>query len=728
MKKIYIFLASSITEFSRERDQIELFIRNISDRFEDNYNIKIVPLRCENVDPAVGKSRKQDEYNEMIEESDMCFFIFFTKAGNYTVEEFKTAVVKYRETGKPKVYVYFKNLKNCETAEQSIFDFMELVDKEFQHYYGSFDDVDTIKLRILLNLKFQEMDFLRVEFDEDKCIVDGIPLKQSELDIGNVSEFVNNKLLLDLRNQLKEVEEIYFNLKPKYASGEISEKGRKNYVDVASKRQSLLEAIEEMQKNVFMLSMSLSKDVVHGEMTPRLKKAYQYFERGDLEAALIVLDKDEIISEYQMRKERRQREQKQDAKLFIRELKTRIDILLAETKRETRFEEVEELYDIIVSESMENIVETETIFSFASFLYEQNNNKKAFILAKKLEELYSENQISVDDNSTSRLYGLLAQICEWIPENHNLIESYYKKAIDCCDKRNSLYLATIQYNLASYYNSYHNEENTNKAMEYLLVVKELLRNINPSLLDNNDKALYSRLLSGIGEFLINSYIIYNPFEKEKIYSVAKVMIEESLKTLQELVVENDKYIYDLSVAYYNYSELNLVLNDQITALQARKTSCELLKQKYQENPKRYLIPYCKSLMCVVEIEGLDDYSAALLKDYALKSIQLLEGELSSDEVKQAYAQVLLSISSVVLPHLRNMDNNNKAAFSSEMLEYLERSLLIYKELYYMNSEKYEAYIYLIYATEAAIYEIIGDLDNYKKYYSLCEEIHNRRNH
>ena len=78
-KEIRIFLASSITEFAIERDKLELFIRNISDDFEDTYNIKIRPYRCENIDPAMSKTRKQDVYNELIKGSEMCFFIFFTK-------------------------------------------------------------------------------------------------------------------------------------------------------------------------------------------------------------------------------------------------------------------------------------------------------------------------------------------------------------------------------------------------------------------------------------------------------------------------------------------------------------------------------------------------------------------------------------------------------------------------------------------------------------------------
>ncbi len=40
MRKIKIFLASSIIEFAKERMEIENFIRNISDDFEDKYGVK----------------------------------------------------------------------------------------------------------------------------------------------------------------------------------------------------------------------------------------------------------------------------------------------------------------------------------------------------------------------------------------------------------------------------------------------------------------------------------------------------------------------------------------------------------------------------------------------------------------------------------------------------------------------------------------------------------------
>ncbi|MBQ2732758.1 MAG: hypothetical protein IJF74_01235, partial [Clostridia bacterium] len=147
MKKIKIFLGSSIIEFANERMAIENFIRNVSDKFEDHYNVKIQPLLCENFDDAYTTIRKQEEYNQKICESELCFFIFFTKVGEFTREEFEVARKQFEETGKPKIYIYFKTVDEAE-IDRSVNDFMNELDKVFGHYYGTFEHVDTVKLRI----------------------------------------------------------------------------------------------------------------------------------------------------------------------------------------------------------------------------------------------------------------------------------------------------------------------------------------------------------------------------------------------------------------------------------------------------------------------------------------------------------------------------------------------------------------------------------------------------
>ena len=66
---------------------------------------------CEDMDNAIALSRKQEEYNAEIRDSDLVFFLFLTKAGQYTLEEFEVAYKSFRDTNKPKIITYFKEVK-----------------------------------------------------------------------------------------------------------------------------------------------------------------------------------------------------------------------------------------------------------------------------------------------------------------------------------------------------------------------------------------------------------------------------------------------------------------------------------------------------------------------------------------------------------------------------------------------------------------------------------------
>ena len=178
MRKIKIFIGSSIVEFKNERQDLENFIHNLSNDFIDKYEIMIIPFTCEATDNAMAITRKQDEYNKQIEESEMCFFLFYTRAGEYTIEELNYAynVFKNSEQKKHKVYVYFKIVPETVNADDSIENLKQILEKRYGHFFSTFENLDTVKLRILLNLKFQEMNFIQVGMGSGKLQVNGSPI------------------------------------------------------------------------------------------------------------------------------------------------------------------------------------------------------------------------------------------------------------------------------------------------------------------------------------------------------------------------------------------------------------------------------------------------------------------------------------------------------------------------------------------------------------------------
>ena len=66
-------------------------------------------VRWENFLDAMSETRLQDEYNKAIRACDIFVCLFFTKTGKFTEEEFDIAHRQFKDTGKPRIYTFFKN-------------------------------------------------------------------------------------------------------------------------------------------------------------------------------------------------------------------------------------------------------------------------------------------------------------------------------------------------------------------------------------------------------------------------------------------------------------------------------------------------------------------------------------------------------------------------------------------------------------------------------------------
>lgn len=199
------------------------------------------------------------------------FLYLFTKVGEFTEEEFRVAFDKFKKDGKPRIYIYFKNIPDGIDVEKSLREFMRKIDEELKHYHGSFDHIDTVKLRILLNLKIQEMDFISVEVENRECIVDGYGV----LETTHINEFANSSALQSLNDELCKTQEYYYQMKPIYEKGDYSDSFYKEYLATSDKIKSLSSAVNELEKRIFEVSLHLCRDEVHGNVTVRQKEAHR---------------------------------------------------------------------------------------------------------------------------------------------------------------------------------------------------------------------------------------------------------------------------------------------------------------------------------------------------------------------------------------------------------------------------------------------------------------------
>lgn len=88
MKEFKIFIASSNDE-KEERDAIKNFLLIINKETRE-FGIGLTPVmwEMESVKFLQGFSEKQNEYNDKLITSNMAFFLFGKRIGQYTLEEF----------------------------------------------------------------------------------------------------------------------------------------------------------------------------------------------------------------------------------------------------------------------------------------------------------------------------------------------------------------------------------------------------------------------------------------------------------------------------------------------------------------------------------------------------------------------------------------------------------------------------------------------------------------
>jgi len=153
-KTITLFLASS-SELEDDRKEFEIFIN----RENKQLNKKGVFLNLEiweDFIDSMSQKGLQSEYNKVVKSCDIFVSLFFTKAGKYTLEEFETAFRQFKETGKPRVYCYFKeekiNIKQIKKEDiQSKFEFEEML-KSLNHYYSTYENMGELKYQFKMQL------------------------------------------------------------------------------------------------------------------------------------------------------------------------------------------------------------------------------------------------------------------------------------------------------------------------------------------------------------------------------------------------------------------------------------------------------------------------------------------------------------------------------------------------------------------------------------------------
>jgi hypothetical protein len=157
MKTYPIFLASSF-ELQPEREKFEIFIGRQNKRLVKK-NVLLQLDIWEDMGAELNKSRKQDDYNQVLHEAEIVLVLFWTKMGKYTGEEFDLAYRRFldSETGRPLLYVYEKTVAPPREPEhwekESKREFKNrLLTEKSEQFHSTFDHYAVLETHFLQTL------------------------------------------------------------------------------------------------------------------------------------------------------------------------------------------------------------------------------------------------------------------------------------------------------------------------------------------------------------------------------------------------------------------------------------------------------------------------------------------------------------------------------------------------------------------------------------------------
>jgi tetratricopeptide (TPR) repeat protein len=187
MRNVKLFLASG-NALKKDRDAIMLFLAN-KNQFLVKHGIFLELVRWEFLSSSFSETRKQDDFNKALEESEIFTCLIFDRIGQYTREEFDKAYQNYKQGKNPKkFYLYFKTLsKNKKEEAIDVYEFRKAIEKDEQ-IYREYKNPDQLKLFINENLDLDLPEILKQFIQYSITNLDSVPETQ------NVPEYILDNL------------------------------------------------------------------------------------------------------------------------------------------------------------------------------------------------------------------------------------------------------------------------------------------------------------------------------------------------------------------------------------------------------------------------------------------------------------------------------------------------------------------------------------------------------
>lgn len=426
MKKIKIFIGSSIDDLAYERRDIVSFIAELNNQYIDK-GIYIEPYICEEKSNEMRPDGSQKVHNDYIKNNaDATIFMFYQNAGKYTLSELDIArkLIKEDVNKKLHILVFFKTKDGEVEQTTEIKAAVDKIAKEYAHYYKKFSHPDTIKLEILQYISTILGEGTSLAVDNGRIhIGDIIP---TDISLDNVYAYQNSEALLSLKKDIDLLEH------------QIQDSIKINDWVLLSKltkiRENKVIEYEKIQIDILKILKQLFADIHSGNADPTRLKALSLVEEGKYKEAQALLPLELIETKSKAILEQKSFYDsivKTEAVENIKNAYTRIDILSLNGGRQ---DDIEKTYDSIF-EIAPIANDFSILIIYIDFLIDIGKSEKALLLAQRVAEVLKNPELG-DLYSRFDVYNILSELSKSLKDkekyetlaNDSLIE--YIERID----------------------------------------------------------------------------------------------------------------------------------------------------------------------------------------------------------------------------------------------------------------------------------------------------------
>ncbi len=575
MKKVKIFLASSIVELPEEKIHLGDFFNFLNEQYLDK-GIHFSLIQCE-TDSTIMGSQQLSVYDPEIRDSDLCLFIFFKKAGDQTKHEFETALENYQKTGQPYILTTIKQVSDSNNFTQEVLDFMNKLDQELKHFYHFYRNLDQLKLWIIRQIMILKLDTTELTTDGNIISING----EKIADLSNIPTFIGNKELMNMKSRYQEVCQRYRTLRKSLIENmeNPDENLYKEYSQIATEKSDLEKEIKEKSLDLLQTLQEIAEDTAKGELSDRLRENYRLIESGDYEGALKAVDLDEIKSDIKLHSTLADG-MINSLEINAKELYARIDTLERNGLTKETIREIREIYTDIFVLAQKHRVGKEYLLNYSWFLRKQNDYEEAIRIAERLQYYYSEPEIEVSDEAMASLNNTLG-VLYFDTQRMKEAEEAHLQALEIQKRLTTNNPATFEPNLAATYNNlgalYANTQKMKEAetayLQALEIQKRLATN-NPATFEPYLATTYNNLGA-----------LYAHTQKMKEAEMAHL---QALEIRKRLATNNPAFFEsELATTYNNLGNLYSTTQRMKEAETAHLQSLEILKRLATNNPATF---------------------------------------------------------------------------------------------------------------------------------------------